>query len=71
MLIKLLYIVLVNFFEQYNKYNSCLTPFLSFSELFPVFNCPKEIGNLLSNWFGVKIFKPLPSDNLTFSAFFV
>ena len=34
--------------------------FLSFSELFPAFNWAKEIGNLLSIWFGVSTFKPCP-----------
>ena len=36
--------------------------FLSFSELFPAFNWAKEIGNLLSIWFGVSIFKPSPHE---------
>ena len=35
--------------------------FLSFSELFPAFNWGKEIGNLLSIWFGVKTFSSSPN----------
>ena len=45
-------------FGQCKEYSICLILFLSFSELFPAFNWAKEIGNLLSIWFGVKIFKP-------------
>ena len=52
--------VLVNFFEQYKENSSCLISFLSFSELFAAFNCAKVIGNLLSIWLGVSIFKPFP-----------
>ena len=36
-------IVLVNFLEQYKEYTSCLISFLSFSELFPAFNCAKVL----------------------------
>ena len=31
---------------------------LSCSELFPAFNCAKEVGNLLSSWLGVSILNP-------------
>ena len=60
MLIKLLYSCFVSFFDLYKEYNNCLILFLSFSELFPAFNWAKIIGNLLSIWFGVSIFKPKP-----------
>ena len=48
------------FFDLYKEYNNCLISFLSFSELFPAINWAKEIGNPLSIWFGVSIFKPPP-----------
>ena len=51
----------VTLFDLCKEYNSCLISFLSFSELFPAFNWAKEIGNLLSIWFGVKIFKAFPA----------
>ena len=57
---KLLEICFVSFFDLYKDYNNCLISFLSFSELFPAFNCAKVIGNLLSICFGVKIFRPKP-----------
>ena len=53
--IKLLKIVLVNFFEQFKVYNGCLISFLSFSELFSAFNWAKEIDNLQSIWCRIKI----------------
>ena len=58
--IKLLQICFASFFDLYKDYNICLISFLSFSELFPEFNWAKAIGNLLSIWFGVTIFKPFP-----------
>ena len=60
MLIKLLQISFVSFFDLYKEYNSCLISFLSFSELFPAGNWAKVIGNLLSIWLGAKIFNPFP-----------
>ena len=36
-LIKLLYTVLLNTFDLYNEYNTCLTSFLSDLELFPAY----------------------------------
>ena len=61
MSIKLLYIVFVSFFHLYKEYSNCLISFLSFSELFLAFNWDKKIDNLLSIWFGVRIFSPCPS----------
>ena len=58
---KLLYSCFVCFFYLYKEYNNCLISFLSFSELFPTFNWAKVIGNLLSIWFGVDIFKSCPN----------
>ena len=52
--------VLLKFYELYKEYNSCLISLLSFSVLFPAFNDAKEVGNLLSDWFGVSIFSPCP-----------
>ena len=57
---KLLESCFVSYFDLYKEYNSCLISFLSFSELFPAFNCAKVIGNLLSIWFGVSIFRHFP-----------
>ena len=37
-------------------------------ELFPAFNCAKEISNLLSIWSGDSIFNPYRSSFLLFSA---
>ena len=48
LLIKYLWIVLVNFFERYSEYSSCLISFLSFCDLFLDRNCSKVIVNLLS-----------------------
>ena len=39
-------------------YHICLISFFSFSELFPAFDCAKEVGNLQTIWFGFSIFKP-------------
>ena len=65
--IKLLQIVFVNCYERYKEYNSCLISYLSFSELFLVFNWAKDISNLLNIQFGVSIFNPCPSWFLFYS----
>ena len=51
---------MVNFFERNKEYNSCLISFLSFSELFPAFNCAKVFVNLLSIGSRANIFSPYP-----------
>ena len=53
MSIKLLQSCLRSFLDWYKENNNCLISFLSFSELFPAFNCAKEIGNLLAFGLGV------------------
>ena len=58
---KLLLSCFVSFFDMHKEYKNCLTLFSSFWELFPAFNWAKEVGNLLSIWFGIKIFNPFPS----------
>ena len=58
MSIKLLYNCFLIYFDLYKEYNSCLISSLSLFELFPAFDWAKEIGNLLSLWFGVSIFSP-------------
>ena len=46
----------IDCFDLYKEYNSCLILFLSFSELFPASNRPKEIDGVLSICCGVNIF---------------
>ena len=60
MSIKLIQMFFVSFFDVDKEYNSYLISFLSFSELFPAFSCAKEIGNLLTIWFGVSILSHFP-----------
>ena len=57
---KLLKIFFVSFFDLYKECSYWLISFSSFSELFPAFNCAKEISNRLSIWFRVSIFSPCP-----------
>ena len=42
----------------YNECTICLISFLSFCELFPAFNWPNKIGNLVIICCGVNIFNP-------------
>ena len=42
-----------------------MTLFFNYFELFPAFNCANNIGILVNDLFGVKIFNPFPS--FTFS----
>ena len=44
----------------YNEYIVCLISFVRSIELFPAFNWPINIGNLVINWLGVYTFIPDP-----------
>ena len=59
-LIKLLYTVLVNTFDLYNKYNICLALFFNLIELFPACICASNIGKRLSICLLVNLFSPSP-----------
>ena len=59
-LIKLLYTVLLNTFDLYNKYNICLISFFNFIELFPACILASNIGKRLSICLSINIFEPTP-----------
>ena len=55
-LIKLFQIFLVILLCCIKRYNICLISFFKLFELFPAFICANNIGNLVNNLPGVKIF---------------